>query len=63
MTEEFNRYIRNVFINLYKDAKVIPKNGIASRSKILQTNLFKNNIAIKKQDVVEYSIKYFVDSK
>jgi len=63
MTEAFNRYIRDVFVDLYQDNKILSKNEIASRSKDLQTNLFKNNIAIKKQDVTEYSIKYFVDSK
>lgn len=63
MTEEFNRYIRNVFVELYQDNKISSQNEIASRSKDLQTNLFKNNIAIQKKDVTEYSIKYFVDSK
>ena len=63
MIEEFNRYIRNVFVDLYQDQKISSQKEIASRSKKLQTNLFKNNISTKEQEVVEYTIKYFVDSK
>jgi hypothetical protein len=50
-------------VDLYKNNKILSQKEIAHRSKNFQTNLFKNNISIKKQDVTEYTIKYFVDSK
>ncbi len=63
LSEEFNRYIRDVFVSLYTDNKILSQKEIAHRSKDLQTNLFKNNILVQEQEVTEYSIKYFVDSK
>lgn len=63
LSEQFNRYIRTVFVDLYKDQKITSQKQIAYRSRNFQTNLFKNNIRVEKQQVTEYTIKYFVDSK
>jgi len=63
LSEDFTRYIRKVFVDLYSDNKILEQKEIAYRSKQLQTNLFKNSIKTIKKQVTEYSIKYFIDSK
>lgn len=63
LSEQFNFYLRKVFVDLYQQNKIFLQKEIAYRSKDLQTNLFKNSIKTKSLKVKEYSIKYFVDSK
>lgn len=62
-SERFNRYIRQVFVDLYRSWKVFSQKEVVYRSKIFQTNLFKNNIKSEKVEVHEYNVKYFIESK
>lgn len=62
-SEDFNRYIRQVFIDLYRSWKIFSQKEVVYRSKIFQTNLFKNNIKIEKIELYEYNIKYFIEAK
>jgi valyl-tRNA synthetase len=61
--EEFNIYIRKVFVDLYQNNKIFFQKEVVYRSKEFQTNLFKNNISIQQKDVYEYNLKYFIESK
>lgn len=62
-SENFNRYVRKVFVDLYTSWKIFSQKEVVYRSKIFQTNLFKNNIKSENIEVYEYSIKYFIEAK
>ena len=62
-SEQFNRYIRKVFVDLYNKWSIALKKETVYRSKEYQTNLFKNNINSSQKNLTEYSLKYFIDSK
>lgn len=61
-TEEFNIYLRNVFWDIY-EKKIFVKKETALWSKDLQMDLHKYNVIKSEKDILEYTIKYFVESK
>ena len=61
-SEEYNRYCRKVFWNLY-EKKIFTQKETVFWSKDLQTNFQPTNIKKIKKDVVEYTLKYFIWSK
>lgn len=61
--EKFYIFLREVFVNLYKDWKIHLEKKVVSRSKELQTNVLKTNLFIKKKKKKEFVIKYFIESK
>lgn len=63
LSEEFNIFLRDIFVDLYKAGKVFSQKEVVLRSKSFQTNLFKNNVKIEKKDSLQFVMKYFVESK
>lgn len=62
LTEEFNIYIKNIFSEIY-EKKILVKKETTLRSKDLQTNISPTDIIKTEKDTIEYTIKYFVESK
>jgi len=61
-TEEFNCYLRNVFGDIY-EKRIFVKKETSFRSKNLQADVPDINIKKVEKDVIEYTLKYFVESK
>lgn len=61
-TEKFNCYLRNVFWEIY-EKRIFVKKETSFRSKNLQTDVPDINIKKVEKDVVEYTLKYFIESK
>ncbi len=62
-SEEFNIFLRKVFVDLFQNDKILSQEEVAYRSKSLQTNFFSNNIKNEDKKVTQYNLKYFIDSK
>ncbi len=62
-SEDFNLYIRKVFIDLHSNSKIFSQKETIYRNKELQTNLFSDNIKCEKKSIIQYCIKYFIESK
>lgn len=63
LSENFNRYIRKIFVDLSLHEKISSSQQITYRSNEMQTNFLKNNIIEKNTEVEWYTIKYFIEAK
>ena len=62
-SEDFNVFLRKVFVDLYKSWKISNHKEVVARSKDFQTNVIKNNLKIETKEVKEFVLKYFIESK
>ncbi len=63
LSEEFNIFLRKVFVDLYQSWKIFTHKEVVAWSKDLQTNILKSNIKVQKKPSKEFIMKYFIESK
>lgn len=61
-TEDFNIYLRNIFGEIY-EKRIFVKKETTFRSQNLQADVQNINIKKTEKDIIEYTLKYFVESK
>jgi len=63
MTENFNRYIRNVFSDFFEHNKLKYEQNTILWNKSYQRNVIDTDISTKEMETPQFTIKYFIEAK
>ena len=63
MTEDFNRYLRDVFLNFFEDNKLKYEQNTILWNKNYQRDIADADISTKEIETPQFTIKYFIEAK
>ncbi|MBO4517011.1 hypothetical protein J5751_06390 [bacterium] len=63
MTENFSRYLRQIFANFFSNKNLNYSQNTVNRSKQYQTYIDPLNTIKREVEIPEYTIKYFIGTK
>lgn len=63
MTEDFNRYMRDVFLNFFEDNKLKYEQNAILWNKNYQRDIADADISTKEVETPQFTIKYFIEAK